>query len=194
KGPIHFPAPQSFFVRPDKSCFFAPTHASPWRRAQKGSCVNGALRSSAMLAWRRLRWGCRLYVLSTNEATHPRCCDAGYPDEPAEPQTRGMSRGTSTARLLSELIRQNRVMQWQLPQASVAARWGSLGYCGRRVLAEIGDLSRLLNPRELMGYLGLVPQKARLATRSTAAASQRPATVSTAHPGRISLVQSASCA
>ncbi|EIG63201.1 Transposase IS116/IS110/IS902 family, partial [Bradyrhizobium sp. WSM1253] len=25
------------------------------------------------------------------------------------------------------------------------------------VLAEIGDLSRFQNPRELMGYLGLVP-------------------------------------
>jgi transposase len=27
------------------------------------------------------------------------------------------------------------------------------------VLAEIGDLSRFQNPRELMGYLGLVPSE-----------------------------------
>jgi len=27
------------------------------------------------------------------------------------------------------------------------------------VLAEIGDLSRFQNPRQLMGYLGLVPSK-----------------------------------
>ena len=33
------------------------------------------------------------------------------------------------------------------------------------VLAEIGDLSRFQNPRELMGYLGLVPSKARQETR-----------------------------
>ncbi len=41
------------------------------------------------------------------------------------------------------------------------------------VLAEIGDLSRFQNPRELMGYLGLVPT-ARLATRSREAASPKP--------------------
>ena len=27
------------------------------------------------------------------------------------------------------------------------------------ILAEIGDLSRFQNPRELMGYLGLVPSE-----------------------------------
>jgi transposase len=46
------------------------------------------------------------------------------------------------------------------------------------VVAEIGDLSRFQNPRELMGYLGLVPsQRAPRATRSTAAASPRPGMV-----------------
>src|SRR5215470_19881861 len=40
-----------------------------------------------------------------------------------------------------------------------------------RVVAETGDLSRFQNPRELMGYLGLVPsQRARPETRSSAAA------------------------
>jgi hypothetical protein len=62
------------------------------------------------------------------------------------------------------------------------------------VLAEIGDLSRFQNPRELMGYLGLVPSESSMATRSSAAASQRPQRSNTAHPGRISLGLSASCA
>src|SRR6516162_3437376 len=30
-----------------------------------------------------------------NEATHPRCCDEGYPDGRVEPQTRRASRGSS---------------------------------------------------------------------------------------------------
>src|SRR5258706_10671315 len=45
------------------------------------------------------------------------------------------------------------------------------------VLAEIRDLSRFQNPRELMGYLGLVPSESPQATRSTAAASPRLAMV-----------------
>jgi hypothetical protein len=47
----------SFFVRPG-SRFFAPTHTPSGRRAQERSCVDGALRSSTMLAWGRLRSGC----------------------------------------------------------------------------------------------------------------------------------------
>jgi hypothetical protein len=47
----------------------------------------------------------------------------------------------------------------------------------RTVLAEIGDLSRFQNPRELTGYLGLIRYEAPQETRSTAAASPRPAMV-----------------
>jgi hypothetical protein len=41
------------------------------------------------------------------------------------------------------------------------------------VLAEIGDLSRFQNPRELMGYVGFAPSESSV-TRSSAAASRRP--------------------
>src|SRR5215831_1638420 len=69
----------------------------------------------------------RLYVPSINEATHPRCCDEGYPDGPGRASNKeGESWGIIT-RLSSESIRQNCVMQWQLPKAGVAARCGSLG-------------------------------------------------------------------
>src|SRR5258705_13983711 len=45
------------------------------------------------------------------------------------------------------------------------------------VLAEIGDLSRFQNLRELMGISVSYPPKAPQATRSTAAASPKPAMV-----------------
>jgi len=43
------------------------------------------------------------------------------------------------------------------------------------ILAEIGDLSRFENPRQLMAYLGLVARSVRPATASSAAALPRPA-------------------
>src|SRR5262249_48672592 len=69
----------------------------------------------------------RLYVPSTNEATHPRCSVEGCPDGPGRASyMEGESWGI-IAKLSSESIRQNRVTRWQLPKAGVAARCGSLG-------------------------------------------------------------------
>jgi hypothetical protein len=45
---------------------------------------------------------------STNEATHPRCCDEGYPDGPGRASNK---ESESWARPLSESMRQNCVMQ-----------------------------------------------------------------------------------
>jgi len=44
------------------------------------------------------------------------------------------------------------------------------------LIAELGDLSRFANPRQLMAYLGLVPSNTRAVAASNAAASPRPAT------------------
>jgi transposase len=44
------------------------------------------------------------------------------------------------------------------------------------LIAELGDLSRFANPRQLMAYLGLVPSEHSSGTASNAAASPRPAT------------------
>jgi len=52
------------------------------------------------------------------------------------------------------------VPEWSLAEvvAALQAMRGLISLrCG--VLAEIGDLSRFQNPRELMGYLGLVPSE-----------------------------------
>ena len=70
----------------------------------------------------------RLYVPSQNEATHPRCCDEGYPDGPGRASNKEGESWVIILRLLSESIRRNCVMQVQLPMAAVAARsgmWGS---------------------------------------------------------------------
>ena len=59
---------------------------------------------------------------STNEATHPRCSIEGCPDRPGRASyMEGESWGI-IAKLSSESIRRNRVMQWQLPKAAVAVR------------------------------------------------------------------------
>ena len=63
---------------------------------------------------------------STNEATHPRCCDEGYPDGPGRASNKEES-WAIIPKPLSESIRQNRVMQSQLPMAAVAARCGTSG-------------------------------------------------------------------
>ena len=44
------------------------------------------------------------------------------------------------------------------------------------LIAELGDLSRFANPRQLMAYLGLVPAEHSSGASSDAAASPRPAT------------------
>jgi len=44
------------------------------------------------------------------------------------------------------------------------------------LIAELGDLSRFTNPRQLMAYLGLVPSEHSSGRASNAAASPRPAT------------------
>ena len=62
----------------------------------------------------------RLYVPSTNEATHPRCCDKGYPGEPGRASNKEGESWTIIPKPLSESIRQNRVMQSQLPRMSAA--------------------------------------------------------------------------
>src|SRR5262249_5994285 len=48
---------------------------------------------------------------STNEATHPRCCDEGYPDGPGRASNKEGESWFIILRPLSESIRQNRVMQ-----------------------------------------------------------------------------------
>src|SRR5262245_57957692 len=60
--------------------------------------------------------------LCTNEATHPRCRNEGCPDRPGRASyMEGESWGI-IAKLSSESIRRNCVMQWQLPKAAVAVR------------------------------------------------------------------------
>ena len=53
------------------------------------------------------------------------------------------------------------VPQWSLAEvvAALQAPRGIDLIAAVGVLAEIGDLSRFQNPRELMGYLGLVPSE-----------------------------------
>jgi hypothetical protein len=48
---------------------------------------------------------------STEEATHPRCCDEGYPDGPGRASNKEGESWGIIAKPLSELIRHNRVMQ-----------------------------------------------------------------------------------
>ena len=45
------------------------------------------------------------------------------------------------------------------------------------LIAELGDLTRFANPRQLMSYLGLVPSEHPAAERDARAGSPRPATV-----------------
>ena len=82
---------------------------------------------------------------------------------------------------LEQAIR-DAVPEWSLAEVVTAlqAMRGIDLVAAVTVLAEIGDLSRFENPRELMGYLGLYPPKARQETRSNAVASPRLATACTA--------------
>ena len=61
---------------------------------------------------------------------------------------------------LEEAIR-DAVPEWSLAEVATAlqAMRGIDLIAAVGVLAEIGDLSRFQNPRELMGYLGLVPSE-----------------------------------
>src|SRR5258705_2842606 len=90
---------------------------------------HNALRGSGPASKARIRQcdGTRLYVPSTNEATHPRCCDEGYPDGPGRASNLKGESWAIIPKPLSESIRQNRVMQSQLPMAAVAARCGISG-------------------------------------------------------------------
>ena len=75
--------------------------------------------------------------------------------------------------------RSSRVPDWSLAKVVTAlqAMRGIDLVSATILLAEIGDLSRFANPRQLMAYLGLVPTEESTGDRSTAAASPRPATV-----------------
>src|SRR5689334_793703 len=53
----------------------------------------------------------RLYVPSINEATHPRCCDKGYPDGPGRASNKEGESWEIIAKPSSESILQNRAMQ-----------------------------------------------------------------------------------
>ena len=79
---------------------------------------------------------------------------------------------------LEQAIR-DAVPEWSLAEVVTAlqAMRGIDLVAAVTVLAEIGDLSRFQTPRELMGYLGLVPPNALQETRSTAAVSPRLAMV-----------------
>ena len=61
---------------------------------------------------------------------------------------------------LDEAIREA-VPEWSLAEVAAAlqAMRGIDLITAVAVLAELGDLSRFRNPRELMGYLGLVPSE-----------------------------------
>ena len=87
----------------------------------------------------------------------------------------GIRQESERVERLEKAIREA-VPEWSLAEvvAALQAMRGIDLIAAVGVLAEIGDLSRFQNPRELMGYLGLVPQKARPVTRSSAAASPRP--------------------
>src|SRR6202040_4082765 len=64
---------------------------------------------------------------STNEATHPQCCDEGYPDRPGRASNKEGESWVIIPKPLSESIRQNRLMKLPLPMAAVAARCGISG-------------------------------------------------------------------
>jgi transposase len=80
--------------------------------------------------------------------------------------------------ILEQAIR-DAVPEWSLAEVVTAlqAMRGIDLVVAVTVLAEIGDLSRFQTPRELMGYLGLVPSESSTGGRSTAAVSPRPAMV-----------------
>ena len=60
------------------------------------------------------------------------------------------------------------------------------------VLAEIGDLSRFQNPRELMGYLGLVPSESSTGDTVNRGGITKAGNGRAAYPGRSRLELSAS--
>jgi len=72
----------------------------------------------------------------------------------------GMRQEAERVERLEQAIREA-VPEWSLAEVATAlqARRGIDLVAAVTVLAEIGDLSRFQNPRELMGYLGLVPSE-----------------------------------
>src|SRR5215471_11144774 len=93
-----------------------------------GSCSNAfAGCTNRLMQPRHGPTPARLYVPSINEATHPRCCDEGYPDGPGRASNKEGESWVIILKFLSESIRQNCVMQRQLPIAAVAARSGISG-------------------------------------------------------------------
>src|SRR5579864_8041732 len=76
---------------------------------------------------------------------------------------------------LEQAIR-NAVPEWSLAEVVTAlqAMRGIDLVAAVTVLAEIGDLSRFQNPRELMGYLGLVPTEDSTGDKVKRAASPKP--------------------
>jgi hypothetical protein len=72
----------------------------------------------------------------------------------------GMRQEAERMERLEQAIRQA-VREWSLAEVATAlqAMRGIDLVAAVTVLAEIGDLSRFQNPRELMGYLGLVPSE-----------------------------------
>jgi transposase len=72
----------------------------------------------------------------------------------------GMRQESERVERLDEAIREA-VPEWSLAEVATAlqAMRGIDLIAAVTVLAELGDLSRFRNPRELMGYLGLVPSE-----------------------------------
>ena len=72
----------------------------------------------------------------------------------------GMRQEAERVQRLEQAIREA-VPDWSLAEVATAlqAMRGIDLVAAVTVLAEIGDLSRFQNPRELMGYLGLVPSE-----------------------------------
>src|SRR5215468_11148190 len=72
----------------------------------------------------------------------------------------GMRQEEERVQRLEEAIR-DAVSEWSLAEVATAlqAVRGIDLIAAVAVLAELGDLSRFRNPRELMGYLGLVPSE-----------------------------------
>ena len=72
----------------------------------------------------------------------------------------GMRQEAERMERLEQAIREA-VPEWSLAEVAIAlqAMRGIDLVAAVTVLAEIGDLSRFQNPRELMGYLGLVPSE-----------------------------------
>jgi hypothetical protein len=72
----------------------------------------------------------------------------------------GMRQEEERVQRLEEAIR-DAVPEWSLAEVATALRAvrGIDLIAAVAVLAELGDLSRFRNPRELMGYLGLVPSE-----------------------------------